>query len=311
MSASAGESLVRTVHLAPLTVGRIRWGADIAIDCDYTDAYELNIPLSGSLEWELNGRPMHSTGGLGALFLPDRPCPITRWAADSDVLGVKVDRRLLEHHLALQAPDRSATGYGGPQLVDLRSPQGRSWIQYVRQCGEQFIDDSAVLDLDVFRQSFADSVVSSLATLLLSQVADVSGWRSPAPYVVTRVTDAVRDDPTRRWTSTDLCEVAGVGARRLQTVFREHLGTSPLAFVTTTRLERAHRLLRQGAPEATVTQVALDCGFSHLGRFSALFHGKYGVQPSAVLDEARRRRTRSCVQAVGGNATGGAIRPED
>ncbi|WP_162628902.1 AraC family transcriptional regulator [Kocuria flava] len=38
-----------------------------------------------------------------------------------------------------------------------------------------------------------------------------------------------------------------------------------------------------------MTQVDLVCGFSHLGRFSALFRGEYGVQPSPVLDRARKR----------------------
>lgn len=289
LSSNTGESLVRTVSLGPVTVGRIRWGADIAIDCDYTDAYELNIPLSGSLEWELNGQRVHSAQEQGALFLPDRPCPITRWSADSDVLGVKVDRRLLDHHLSVQAASRSITGYDGPQLVDLRTPQGRSWIRYVRQCGEQLIDDYDVLEVGTFQQTLTDSLASSLAALLLSQQVDVQHDHVAAPYVVTRVTDAVQADPSRNWTLTELSGVAGVGARRLQVTFRENLGTTPLEFVTTARLERVNRFLHQAAPDATVTQIALDCGFQHLGRFSAAFQRRFGKKPSAVLNEARTK----------------------
>jgi AraC-like DNA-binding protein len=58
------------------------------------------------------------------------------------------------------------------------------------------------------------------------------------------------------------------------------------------RMEAAHRdLSRLNPEESTVTRVALDNGFSHLGRFSVAHHQRYGAKPSEVL--ARRSGQKS------------------
>jgi len=52
-----------------------------------------------------------------------------------------------------------------------------------------------------------------------------------------------------------------------------------------------HDLSTLRLEESTVTQVALDNGFSHLGRFSGAFHQCFGEKPSELL--ARRSGQKS------------------
>jgi AraC-like DNA-binding protein len=47
-------------------------------------------------------------------------------------------------------------------------------------------------------------------------------------------------------------------------------------------------MLEAATPAATVTEVATECGFFHLGRFSARYRQAFGEVPSSTL--ARRRR---------------------
>jgi AraC-like DNA-binding protein len=44
------------------------------------------------------------------------------------------------------------------------------------------------------------------------------------------------------------------------------------------RLEKAASLLR--ASDAKIIDVAMECGFTHLGLFSAKFRQRYGARPS-------------------------------
>jgi AraC-like DNA-binding protein len=44
-----------------------------------------------------------------------------------------------------------------------------------------------------------------------------------------------------------------------------------------------HDLSKLRLEESTVTQVALDNGFTHLGRFSVAFHQRFGETPSERL----------------------------
>ena len=48
------------------------------------------------------------------------------------------------------------------------------------------------------------------------------------------------------------------------------------------------RDLLQAPPDAAVTQIALRCGFNHLGRFAALYPTRHGESPSATLRRLRR-----------------------
>lgn len=87
-----------------------------------------------------------------------------------------------------------------------------------------------------------------------------------------------------------LCAVAGVGDRFLESAFRSHRGQTPMQFVTGRRLTWVRHRLLEARPGDTVTQVAHDGGFVHLGRFAARYRLTYRESPSVTL----QRRLRAC-----------------
>jgi transcriptional regulator GlxA family with amidase domain len=57
-----------------------------------------------------------------------------------------------------------------------------------------------------------------------------------------------------------------------------------MVYLRAVRLRRAHdRLLSADPHTATVAAVALRCGITHLGRFSAAYRAAFGELPSATL----------------------------
>jgi AraC-like DNA-binding protein len=82
----------------------------------------------------------------------------------------------------------------------------------------------------------------------------------------------------------DLCRVTGVGLRTLQRYFKEYFDLSIAEYIKTTRLNNAHReLAKAHSSERTVTYIALQNGFNHLGRFSVEFHQRFGQSPRDAL----------------------------
>jgi AraC-like DNA-binding protein len=69
-------------------------------------------------------------------------------------------------------------------------------------------------------------------------------------------------------------------------------GQSPLEWVAARRLAAARARLLKGAAGVEISRVALDCGFTHLGRFSAAYRLAYGELPSATLAAARSQPDR-------------------
>jgi len=82
----------------------------------------------------------------------------------------------------------------------------------------------------------------------------------------------------------DLCSVTGVGLRTLQRCFREYFDITISDYLKTVRLSAAHRELAVAHPsERTVANIALQSGFTHLGRFSVEFHERFGRTPKETL----------------------------
>ncbi|WP_171235708.1 GlxA family transcriptional regulator [Ruegeria sp. HKCCA6837] len=76
-----------------------------------------------------------------------------------------------------------------------------------------------------------------------------------------------------------IAEELGISTRQLERLFGKYLNTSPKKYFMELRLERAQKLLLQ--TEASVTEIAIACGFENPGHFSRVFRSSFGVTPHA------------------------------
>lgn len=82
----------------------------------------------------------------------------------------------------------------------------------------------------------------------------------------------------------DICRQTGIGLRSLQRSVRTYFGVTITKLIESVRMKSAHHDLSRLRPEeSTVTRVALDNGFKHLGRFSVAYHRRYGERPNEQL----------------------------
>jgi AraC-like DNA-binding protein len=87
----------------------------------------------------------------------------------------------------------------------------------------------------------------------------------------------------------DVAREVGVSLRSLQLAFIGARGMKPRDVLLRMRLERARERLQSAGPAETVTTIAMDCGFAHLGRFPATYRTAFGELPSVTLSCARCR----------------------
>jgi AraC-like DNA-binding protein len=84
----------------------------------------------------------------------------------------------------------------------------------------------------------------------------------------------------------ELAKLCGCSVRHFSRLFREHFGHSLLPQRTALRIQRARQLLAE--TDAKIIDVALECGFQHVGQFTASFRRLTRMTPS----EYRRRKQR-------------------
>ena len=138
---------------------------------------------------------------------------------------------------------------------------------------------------------FAALVLEHLRHLLTSGGDEPASDGSEGD-LVRRAKDYIAAFASDPLTVPSIAEALGVSTRRLQDAFRLTARQTPWEHLTEIRLGNARAQLLAGAGPS-VTMIALDCGFSHLGRFSRTYRMTYGEAPSATLTRARLRVPRS------------------
>jgi AraC-like DNA-binding protein len=114
--------------------------------------------------------------------------------------------------------------------------------------------------------------------------------KDPRSRVVKRAIRFIEDHPSAELTAAKLAAGAGVSIRALQSAFRNWRNITPTEYLRTVRLQRVRDELLQADALTTVTAVALDHGFLHLGRFSQHYKSAFRESPAATLSQTKRPR---------------------
>lgn len=94
-------------------------------------------------------------------------------------------------------------------------------------------------------------------------------------------------------TIPDVCLALRVSRRELEYAFNAAFDSSPKAFLHKLRLNTIHRILRHGREAGlSVTQIAMDYGITHLGRFAGEYRALFGESPAATLGMRRKTAPR-------------------
>lgn len=95
-------------------------------------------------------------------------------------------------------------------------------------------------------------------------------------YLLARLTQPV--------SRAELAAASGVSIRTLSRAFAKRRGSGPMALLKTQRMEAAYRDLLGAEPGATsVTEIAVRCGFTHLGKFAGQYKRAFHESPSETL----------------------------
>jgi len=117
------------------------------------------------------------------------------------------------------------------------------------------------------------------------RTADACSSGDVRPPAVRRAIAYLEDAAAEDVRISDVAAAARLSTRALQDAFRRYLDTTPMSYLKSIRLARAHADLRRASVEGgtTVAEVAYRWGFGNLGRFAADYRREFGRSPSEVL----------------------------
>lgn len=99
--------------------------------------------------------------------------------------------------------------------------------------------------------------------------------------LMTRLEDYMHASWNQPLTVEAVAEACGASVRNVFALFKAERGVTPHAYLRNLRLDRARELL-QSQPDASVLDVAIQCGFASFGHFARRFQERFGELPSAA-----------------------------
>ncbi|MFE4197001.1 AraC family transcriptional regulator [Paenarthrobacter sp. NPDC056912] len=277
---SSVDMKLRSLHRGDVGIEFLDYGADVRIDPeDLQDFRVVQIPLAGHPSMQVGSTTVESSQRMATVPPIDRPFSMT-WDGGSPHLIVYVRRTALER-VAEQLYGKSAVdlGYG----MDLSGGAGRAFLRSVVELHDDMIGQPSSTAPAFLQGLLADSMVSRLLMAMQPSMAEARNVEVER-RLVREFRELLECHLTEELTVPDIAECLGVSVRTLQTALRAETGATPSGLLRSIRLDRAREMLLEANPrEQSVTAISELCGFTHQGRFSALYLKSFGELPSESL----------------------------
>ncbi|MQR00070.1 helix-turn-helix domain-containing protein [Glaciimonas sp. GS1] len=274
----------RMHHMAfgGVSFSRLKYGAEVDIQPEFlNDFYLIQMPLTGHAVINSGNQHVDSNSDVASVLSPTENTAM-HWSADNDQLMIRIDRALVDRAIW------SHLGY--PENTPLRFQLSFRWRDCSAwQCLLLYLSECAGSDIDVIQYKLLIANIEQLvvSTLLSAQPHNFTNAKTVRrttvlPKHVRKVEEFLREHVNEPICADQLAQLAGVSLRSLYSGFKEHCGVSPMHYLRNLRLDGA-RLALSTEPEASVACIAMQCGFSHLGRFSIEYKKRFGESPSESL----------------------------
>lgn len=265
---------------ASLDLCRISYGGSVRVTSPALETiYHLQVLLQGHCLWRGHGQEHYFTPGELLLINPDDPVDLT-YSDDCEKFIVKLPSTLIERACSDNHWQRPADGVRFASRHQLQQIEGFTHLLSL-VCVEAESEQS----LASVQEHYTRIIASKLLGLLGNNVSRAELAESSPSFE--RLVQFIEENLKQDISVEQLAQLAHISPRSLYALFDKHLGTTPKHYIRQRKLERVRACLNDpGARVRNVTEVALDYGFLHLGRFSESYKSAFGELPSDTL---RRR----------------------
>lgn len=106
--------------------------------------------------------------------------------------------------------------------------------------------------------------------------------------ILKQVIEYSKNEPNFFKKVSDLEKFTGLSTRTLQYTFNKHLDTNPKNWIREQQLIYAMKLLKNKDSNLTISQIALEIGYSNFSLFAKYFKEYHGFLPSEVLRQNKK-----------------------
>ena len=280
------------IYLPGMYLGYAQYGSTVLVHASPArNDYWVQLPLSGHLEATVGRDRIDCNPDCAWVASPTRQ---DYYAMRSDAGSARIHLCLNKSAISrqlealLDEPLRAPLEFA--PAMDLAAGYGNSLARIIRavvtdldRAGSIYLAPATMVALEQF----------VFTALLMSHPHNYSaalrrGEKPIAPRDVKRAIDYMQghlDVPIRL---ADIVRASGVPGRTLFKHFSDCRGISPMRHLRNARLDKIREMLVRAQPEESVTEIAMQWGFTHMGRFSIEYRRRFSESPSETLSRGAR-----------------------
>ncbi|WP_095077135.1 AraC family transcriptional regulator [Pseudomonas sp. Irchel s3h17] len=263
---------------ASLDLCRISYGGSVRVTSPALETiFHLQVLLKGHCLWRGHRQEHYFAPGELLLINPDDPVDLT-YSDDCEKFILKMPASLLESVCQEQRWIHPGQGVrfleNRYQLDELEG--------FVNLLGMVCQEAEAAESMPRVQEHYAQIIVSKMLSLMKTNVSRAGLGSQSASFE--RIADYIERNLKQDICSEELARQAQISLRSLYGLFERNAATTPKNYIRQKKLERVQACLSD--PTCTVrnvTELAMDYGFLHLGRFSDSYRKQFGELPSDTL----------------------------
>jgi AraC-like DNA-binding protein len=260
---------------------RVSYGGQVrVVTPGLGDSYHLQIILSGHCSYTIRGQSFDFGPGDVMLMNPHDAVDLT-YSADCEKFILRIPATLLDD---VCAEHRWYKPRDGIEFIPVRYrfDEIESLMNLVSLL---CVEAETSAGTPQMYGHYNRVVASKLLTLMKHNLSlDLPCLQSGS---FDRISDYIEENIKQDIGVDELARVARMSLRSLYLLFERYVKTTPKCYIKQRKLQKVHAVLTDPSfAVPNVTAVALDYGFTHLGRFSECYKAAFGVLPS---DSLKRR----------------------
>ncbi len=280
-----------SLDVGQVSINSLQYGAAIRIGVrPPEDTFLLLILLQGSGTVKQEGRITHINKQRPYVFNPEVPA----------VLELSRNQINFTIRITMSAFRGSLERESGRTLVSelifqtylsdsqIRVKALRNFLKYL--CDE--IDQGNLnFSLPLIEKQYEQTILSLVLTALPHNYKEFMGMEAleSAPDCIRNVEKYVAKNFADYISLSKMAVCAGVSTRALQNSFRRFRNTTPMEFLRDYRLSVSRQLIADDKhADRNISEIASNCGFTHLSKFAKCYRKRYGESPSETRKKALR-----------------------
>ena len=281
---------IRHADYDPFTFVYIKHGADVDIDPGkLKDFFMIQIPLRGSAEVQVNGHNVICSTEHAAMLSPTLNTTM-QFRKDCEHLNIRLEKNNIESFLQQQLKCCLPKPLEFVPDVSLQNQNSQEFLSFVSFLASHLNQPNSIYQTPIIKKQLCEILMNMFLINLHHNYHEqlYSKARVIKPGHVRKAQAFINEHAHEAISATDIANVVQTSLRTLYVGFNKYLGSTPMTYLRSVRLEKVREALLVADPQKkSVSEIALNYGFVHLGHFSENFKNRFGELPSQTIKKTK------------------------